>query len=312
MTAGSSGAPHLRVGVSIPPVGFADHAEATAYVHAAAEAGLDHLITSDHVAFLGGRGKDGLTTVSWLTGLHPSIGVYVGVYLLALRHPVTVARQLSTLSEHAPGRVTFGVGVGGEDRHEMEAVGVDPASRGRRTDEALDVLRPLLAGDTIDHSGEFYEAPEVSISPAPDPPIPVTVGGRSNAAVERAGLRGEGWLASWCSPRRFAEGVELAERVATDAGRTGVAWRHGYQVWVGLGDTPEEGAAHLGPSMERFYGTPYPAFEKYSPVGTPDDIVAWLRPLAEAGAADFNIAPVAGTPDEALAGVAEVRRLLVG
>jgi alkanesulfonate monooxygenase SsuD/methylene tetrahydromethanopterin reductase-like flavin-dependent oxidoreductase (luciferase family) len=250
--------------------------------------------------------------VSWLTGLHPSIGVYVGVYLLALRHPVTVARQLSTLAEHAPGRVTFGVGVGGEDRHEMEAVGVDPASRGRRTDEALDVLRPLLAGDTIDHSGEFYEAPDVSISPAPDPPIPVTVGGRSNAAVERAGLRGDGWLASWCSPRRFAEGVELAERVATDTGRTGVAWRHGYQVWVGLGDTPEEGAAHLGPSMERFYGTPYPAFEKYSPVGTPDDIVAWLRPLAEAGAVDFNIAPVAGTPDEALAGVAEVRRLLVG
>ena len=312
MIAGDGGATHLRVGVSIPPAGFADHADAAAYVHAAAASGLDHLITSDHVAFLGGRGKDGLTTVSWLTGLHPSIGVYVGVYLLALRHPVTVARQLSTLAEHAPGRVTFGVGIGGEDRHEMEAVGVDPASRGRRTDEALDVLRTLLAGGTIDHSGEFYEAPDVSISPAPDPPIPVTVGGRSDAAVERAGLRGDGWLASWCSPRRFAEGVELAERVANDAGRTGVAWQHGYQVWVGLGDTPEEGSTQLGPMMERFYGMPYPAFEKYSPVGTPDDIVAWLRPLAEAGAVDFNIAPVAGTPIEALAGVAEIRRLLVG
>ena len=94
MIAGDGGATHLRVGVSIPPAGFADHADAAAYVHAAAASGLDHLITSDHVAFLGGRGKDGLTTVSWLTGLHPSIGVYVGVYLLALRHPVAVARQV--------------------------------------------------------------------------------------------------------------------------------------------------------------------------------------------------------------------------
>ncbi|MDG2907845.1 MAG: LLM class flavin-dependent oxidoreductase [Acidimicrobiales bacterium] len=312
MTPIPGGVPHLRVGVSIPPAGFTDHGDAADYIHAAAEAGIDHLVTADHVAFFGGRGRDGLMTVSWLAGLHPSIGVYVGVYLLALRHPVNVARQLSTLAEHAPGRVTFGIGVGGEDRHEMEAVGVDPATRGRRTDEALDVLRPLLAGETVDHSGEFYEAPAVAISPPPDPPIPVTVGGRSNAAVGRAGRRGDGWLASWCSPRRFAEGVTLAEQVAADSGRTEVAWRHGYQVWVGLGDTAEEGAARLGPSMERFYGAPYSAFEKYSPVGTPDDIASWLRPLAEAGAVDFNIAPVAGAPDEALAGVAEIRRLLVG
>ena len=138
----------IRVGLSIPPAGFASHDEAATYVQAAAEAGLDHLVTADHISFFGGRGRDGLMTVSWLAGLHPTIGVYVGVYLLALRHPVAVARQVSTLADQAPGRLTFGVGVGGEDRHEMEVVAVDPATRGRRTDEALDVLRPLLAGET--------------------------------------------------------------------------------------------------------------------------------------------------------------------
>ena len=302
----------VRVGLSIPPTGFAAHDEALAYVHGAAEAGLDHLVTADHVAFLDGRGKDGLMTVSWLAGLHPTIGVYVGVYLLALRHPVAVARQVSTLAEHAPGRLTFGIGVGGEDRHEMEAVGVDPATRGRRTDEALDVLRPLLAGESVDHQGEFYDAPSVSIRPTPSPPVPVTVGGRSDAAVLRAGRRGDGWLASWCSPRRFAEGVALAGQAAVEAGRTDVAWRHGYQVWVGLGDSPAEGAGVLAPAMERFYGTAYSAFEKYSPVGTPADIAAWLRPFVEAGAVDFNLAPIAATDSERISGAAEIRHLLLG
>jgi len=301
----------IRVGLSIPPAGFATHDEAVSYVHSAAEAGLDHLVTADHIAFFGGRGRDGLMTVSWLAGLHPRIGVYVGVYLLALRHPVAVARQVSTLAEQAPGRLTFGVGVGGEDRHEMEVVGVDPATRGRRTDEALDVLRPLLAGGTINHHGEFYDAPEVAVLPAPSPPVPITVGGRSNAAVERAGRRGDGWLASWCSPRRFAEGVSLAQTTAAEAGRSGVNWRHGYQVWVGLGDNPADGTALLGPAMEKFYGAPYSAFERYSPVGTPAEIADWLRPFVDAGAVDFNLAPIAATGAERVAGAAEIRRHLI-
>jgi len=301
----------LRIGLSIPPAGFASHEEAATYVHGAADAGLDHLVTADHIAFFDGRGKDGLMTVSWLAGLHPTIEVYVGVYLLALRHPVAVARQVATLAEHAPGRLTLGIGVGGEDRHEMEVVGVNPATRGRRTDEALEVLRPLLVGELVDHHGEFYDAPDVSIRPVPSPRVPITVGGRSNAAAKRAGRQGDGWLASWCSPRRFAEGVALAELTAEEVGRTDVVWRHGYQVWVGLGDSPTEGSALLAPAMERFYGAPYSAFEKYSPVGTPADIADWLRPFVKVGALDFNLAAVAGSDDERIAGVAELRHLLV-
>ncbi|MEE2769273.1 MAG: LLM class flavin-dependent oxidoreductase [Actinomycetota bacterium] len=303
-------APTLRIGVSIPPSGFDNHGDAAGYLAGIADAGLNHVFTADHVAFFDGRGRDALVTVAWLAGLHPTIGVYVGVYLLALRHPVVVARQISTLAEQAPGRLTFGVGVGGEDRHEMEVVGVDPATRGRRTDEALAVLRSLLDGERVDHKGEFYDAPDVMIRPVPDPPVSLTVGGRSDAAVRRAGRRGDGWLAAWCSPERFAEGVALAEAAAVDAGRNKVAWRHGYQVWVGFGDTPAEGAGRLGPAMERFYGTPYQAFERYSPVGTPDEIAGWLRPFVDAGASDLNLAPVAGSPGEALEALGEVRRLL--
>ena len=78
---------------------------------------------------------------------HPTLRVHVAVYLLALRHPVPLARTLATIAELAPGRLALGVGVGGEDRHEIEICGVDPATRGSRTDEALAIVRGLLSGE---------------------------------------------------------------------------------------------------------------------------------------------------------------------
>ena len=74
----------------------------------------------------------------------------------AMRHPVPVARQIATLCESAPGRFVLGVGVGGEDRHEIEICGVDPRTRGRRTDESLAALRALLRGEPTSHACEFF------------------------------------------------------------------------------------------------------------------------------------------------------------
>jgi alkanesulfonate monooxygenase SsuD/methylene tetrahydromethanopterin reductase-like flavin-dependent oxidoreductase (luciferase family) len=71
--------------------------------------------------------------------------VYSGVYLLPLRHPVLVARQLADIDRLAPGRLIFGVGVGGEDRREVSVCGVDPATRGLRMNECLTVVRQLSA-----------------------------------------------------------------------------------------------------------------------------------------------------------------------
>ena len=111
-----------------------------------AEAGVDHLCVGDHVSFFVGAGSDGLITASALLAAQAELPVYVALYLLPLRHPVTVARQLATIAELTPGRLTLGVGIGGEDRHEVEICGVDPKTRGRRTDESLRVLRGLAEG----------------------------------------------------------------------------------------------------------------------------------------------------------------------
>ena len=231
------------------------------------------------------------------------------MYLLPLRHPVLVARQLADIARIAPGRLIFGTGIGGEDRHEVAACGVDPASRGRRMDECLTVVRQLLTGKAVTFHGTFFDLDDVVISPAPAEPIPVIVGGRSDAAVRRAGRLGDGWLGIWTSSRRFAAAVELAADEAARAGRPGPG-RHAMQVWCGLADTKEAARACLAPAMEAFYQLPFERFERYCPYGTPDDIAEFLAPYAAAGCREFNLIPQAPDHDYAIAGTAVVKRAL--
>jgi len=166
---------------------------------AIAAAGLDHVVCGDHVSFIVGTGFDGLIGATHELATEPSLRAFVAVYLLPLRHPVLVARQLSSVSERYPGRLTFGVGVGGEDPHEFEICGIDPRSRGRRMDESLGVLRALLAGEPVTHHGEFFDLDEALIRPAPQPAIPIIVGGRSDFALRRAGRLSDGWIGIWNS-----------------------------------------------------------------------------------------------------------------
>ena len=84
-----------------------------------AQVGLDYVFVADHISFYTGFGMDGLIQAATAAALEPNLDIHIGVYLLALRHPVPVARQISSLCESAPGRLVLGVGVGGEDRHEI-------------------------------------------------------------------------------------------------------------------------------------------------------------------------------------------------
>jgi alkanesulfonate monooxygenase SsuD/methylene tetrahydromethanopterin reductase-like flavin-dependent oxidoreductase (luciferase family) len=132
----------VRVGLftdALEPT-YSDSERLRATLGRVADAGVDHLCVGDHVSFFVGAGSDGLISATSLLAVQDALRVYVGLYLLPLRHPVTVARQLATIGQIAPGRLTLGVGLGGEDRHEIDICGVDPKTRGRRLDESLHIL----------------------------------------------------------------------------------------------------------------------------------------------------------------------------
>lgn len=236
--------------------------------------------------------------------------MHLGVYLLPLRHPVLVARQLSDLAQLAPGRLVLGVGVGGEDRHEYAVCNVDPATRGRRCDESLTLLRALLAGEAVTSAGEFFPLEDARVAPAPTEPVPVLVGGRSDAAVRRAARLGDGWMGIWVSARRWAQVLEQVDSEAAAVGRNDVQWRHEMQAWVGFGASKEQARERLAREMQAFYGIPFESFERYSPYGHPADVAEALSAYVEAGCRSFNLIPGGVPDDEAADAVAEVRRLL--
>ena len=150
-----------------------------------ADSEIDHLFVADHVSFHTGLGMDALINAATLAAMIPKMTIVTGVYLLALRHPVPVARQLSSLSLSAPGRLIFGVGIGGEDRHEMEICGVNPSKRGKHTNHSLTAIRELMSGKEVSYDCEFFSYEKARISPRPDPKIPILIGGRSEAALKR-------------------------------------------------------------------------------------------------------------------------------
>ncbi|MEZ5557297.1 MAG: LLM class flavin-dependent oxidoreductase [Pseudomonadales bacterium] len=287
------------------------HAQRREYVARIVDQGIDHVFVADHVSFHVGMGMDGLINAATLTALHPDLKVCVGVYLLALRHPVPVARQLATLAESAPGQLILGVGVGGEDRNEIAMCGVDPATRGRRTDEALQVVRGLLEGEPMDFDGEFFRFERAWIVPKPSLPIPMLIGGRADAALERTARYGEGWLGIWSSAARYAQVLRSVDEAAASLGRAPLPM-HGIQVWVGIDDDPDRARSRLARAMQDFYQVPYERFEKYSPYGTAEAVADYLAPYRDAGCRLFNIMPVAATEEAGIAAVAEIRERLLG
>jgi alkanesulfonate monooxygenase SsuD/methylene tetrahydromethanopterin reductase-like flavin-dependent oxidoreductase (luciferase family) len=301
----------VEVGIRVPHDQFAAGADALAAFGAAVDASeLDRVWLGDHVSFKGGQGYDGLLGAMALAAVTRRITLQTAIYLLPLRHPVPVARQVAGIAELAPGRFVLGVGVGGDDPSELVNCGVDPKTRGRRTDESLALVRRLLSGETLDHRGDAFELEGASIAPTPDPRVPVVVGGRSPAALRRTARLGDGWLGLWVTPERFAAGVATVTEQAEAAGRGAVAWQHGLLAWCGFGASRAAARRALAPAMERLYQMPFDRFERYSPCGDPDDVAAELAPYVAAGATSILLAAAATDPEEVVAGGVRVRALL--
>lgn len=275
-----------------------------------AEAGIEHVTVGDHLSFHGGTGFDGIVSATSVLAAHDRLSVVIGVYLLALRHPVAVARQLSTLCQLAPGRLTLGVGVGGEDRREVSNAGVDPATRGRRLDEALTVLAALADGEPVTHHGEFFDIEDCRVLPPPSPRVPIVVGGRGDAAIRRTARYGDGWLGIFCSARRFAETRQRILDAATDFDRTAPSW-FGVNVWCGLDPDRSRARDLLGQRMEALYRLPYEKFQHIAPAGTPAEVADWLSAFVEAGATNVTVVPVARSMAAGVDAVAEIRERLV-
>jgi alkanesulfonate monooxygenase SsuD/methylene tetrahydromethanopterin reductase-like flavin-dependent oxidoreductase (luciferase family) len=115
------------------------------------------------------------------------------VLKLPIRHPVLVAKQASSTAVLTNNRLLLGVGTSPWPE-DYEVCDVPWAGRGKRMDEQIEVLRGLMAGGYFEYHGEVFDLPSVKMSPTPNVPVPILIGGHHEAALRRAAVDGDGWL----------------------------------------------------------------------------------------------------------------------
>ncbi len=271
---------------------------------------LDGIVAGDHVTFHG-YGNDGLVTLLAMAAVTERIELKTGVYLLPLRHPVPVALQVAQLDQLSLGRFVFGVGIGGEDPHEFEACGIDPRTRGARTNESLQILRRLWTEDHVTFKGKHFQLDDVTVYPKPARPVPIFIGGRSDAALVRTGKYGDGYTGIWQSLDRFRQAQQLIREAAASAGRDPAAIEMGMQFWTTVAGDRATARALVSRRMEGQYRVPFERFERYTPFGSAREVAELIARYVEAGARHVNLITTQATPEETIERSAEVREALV-
>jgi probable F420-dependent oxidoreductase len=118
---------------------------------------------------------------------------YTNVYKTVLRHPLLVAKTVGSAAALSGDRVAIGLGLSWIPE-EFAWLGQEMRTRGKRLDETIEILRAALAGGYVEHHGECYDFGRLAMSPAPNAPVPIYVGGHSDPALRRAARAGDGWI----------------------------------------------------------------------------------------------------------------------
>jgi len=160
-----------------------------------------------------------LTRMAWLAGQTSRLKLVTGVVILPLYSPVAIAEQVAEIAELSGGRLVLGVGVGYR-AYEFAGYGVDMKTRGKRMDEAVQLLSQVFRTGQFDFDGTYYQVPKLPLVPRPETPPPIWVGGTSEAALNRAARWADGLLTENMSTLENMSGhLARYRELAASAGR---------------------------------------------------------------------------------------------
>jgi len=263
--------------------------------------GYESLWTGDHVSFHGPI-YESLTLLASYASVTQRIRLGTAVYLLALRHPTIAAKITSTLDALSGGRLIFGVGVGGENPKEFEAAGVPHKERGARVTEGIDVVRALWRDTPASFKGRFISFEGVSLDPKPvqQPGPPIWIGGRSDAALARAGRQGDGWVSYVVQPERYKASVEKIHAAAAAAGRRLDGFVAAHLAFITVGKDYEAAERAWVERLSRRYAQDFgPLARKYGIIGTPAQCAETIERFMAGGCNYFLMNPICEPADEA-------------
>ncbi|NLU84167.1 TIGR03619 family F420-dependent LLM class oxidoreductase [Rhodococcus sp. HNM0569] len=193
---------------------------------------------------------DPFVAMTSMAAVTERIRFYTNVLKLPLRDPLLTAKQIATMAVMSDNRIAIGVGLSWIPE-EFAFTGTDMRTRGARTDEAIEIVRAVCAGrgpEWVEHHGRHYDFDRLMISPAPDRPVPVYVGGHSDAGLRRAARLGDGWISVNTTADELATAIGKLDALRAEYGRaakpfvvnvspTGVRDLDGYRELEELGAT---------------------------------------------------------------------------
>jgi probable F420-dependent oxidoreductase len=216
----------MQLGIHLPHIGRKAGPEniRRAAIHAE-QVGFDDVWVSEHIIVPQDAAYppsanfwDPVLTLTWAAAVTNKVRLGTSVLVLPLRHPLPLAKELATLQNLSGGRLILGAGVGWLEA-EFDALGVPFKQRGRRMDEGIAMMRAVWSQDPITFAAKWIPARIEAMRSQPHPiaPIPIWIGGSSDAAIKRA-LRLDGWHGSRVSPDKAAAMVKRlrAERPNED------------------------------------------------------------------------------------------------
>lgn len=216
---------------------FSDPTQFVEIARAAEAAGWNALALSDHVFFpehlaspypYVEDGKpfwepstpwpDPWVAIGAMAAVTTTLRFFTNVYVLPVRNPFVVAKAVGTAAVLSHNRLALGIGVGWM-REEFALLEQNFSTRGRRTDEAVAVLRTLWRGGMVEFQGRHYRFDRLEMSPAPTAPIPIYVGGESEPALRRAARLGDGWISVLHSSAELKAFVDRLRALRAEYGR---------------------------------------------------------------------------------------------
>jgi alkanesulfonate monooxygenase SsuD/methylene tetrahydromethanopterin reductase-like flavin-dependent oxidoreductase (luciferase family) len=279
-----------------------------AWLHAVEQTPIDSVWQGGHLLPPSPTGE-AITRLALMTAWTERVRVGTATLLLPLYHPVVVAKQLADLDAHSGGRLTVGVGVGGEFPKEFESVGIPLGERGARMDESINILRALWSGGPVSHHGRFFKFDDVTMRPvlplgASSPPgtpggPPFIISGRRERAMRRAARAGDGWMPYLFSASAYARSVQAIRDEAQAIGRDLTGFRWTAYLYTSIRHDGDRARQDVANFLGSAYGNrPPEMLDRIAPAGTPEEVAARMQEYVDAGAREIIISPA--TPTDTL------------
>lgn len=240
-----------------------------------------------------------MTTLAAIAARTSRLKFGPSVVVLPYRTPVVAAKEMATVDWLSGGRLFPAVGVGVELPREFDASGVPFAERGRRTDEAIRVMRLLWTQDEVTFQGDFYKLDRVSIFPKPwQTPPPIWIGGKSEAAMRRTARLGDGWIPSFITPDEMRAGIQKVHDLAAAAGREVPEDHFGTLINYAIADSEATALALAQPYVPRGR-VDEATMRRCTAFGPAGALIEKVEEYVKAGASKFILRPLC-PPDRML------------